>query len=88
MKTRLVRTDDRKEKAGVFVVCFLHTSGQISLYQTPGRCPPHIIGRNVSAVTRGWVGAPNERASFRFRDAVVGFVDRCLSKTQNLAGSS
>ena len=30
----------------------------------------------VNTVTRGWVGAPNERAPFRFHGAVVGFVDR------------
>ena len=49
------------------------------LYQTPGRRPPFITGRVVNTVTRGWVGAPNERAPFRIHDAVVGFVDRCLS---------
>ena len=40
----------------------------------------HVItGCVVNTVTRGWVGAPNERAQFRFHDAVVGFVDRHLS---------
>ena len=39
-------------------------------------------------MTRGWVGAPNERAPFRFHGAVVGFVDRCLSKTRILAASN
>ena len=53
------------------------------LYQTPGRPPPHISGR-VNTVTRGRVGAPNERAPFTFHDAIVGFVDRCLSRTRNL----
>ena len=43
------------------------------LYQTPGRRPPRITGRSVNAGTRGWVGAPNERAPFRFHGAVVGF---------------
>ena len=38
-------------------------------------------------VTRGWVGAPNERAPFRIHDAVVSFVDRYLSRTRNLAAS-
>ena len=37
-------------------------------------------------MTRGRVGAPDERDPFRFHDAVVGFVDRCLSR--NLAASS
>ena len=45
------------------------------LYQTPGRRLPRITGRVVNTVvTRGWVGAPNERAPFRIHDAVVGFV--------------
>ena len=42
----------------------------------------------MNTVTRGWVGAPNERAPFRFHGAVVGFVDRCLSRTRNLAASN
>ena len=71
-----------------FLVCFLYTSGQIFLYQTPGRRPPHITGHVVNAVTRGWVGASNGRAPFRFHDAVFGFVDRCLSRTRNLAASN
>ena len=67
-----------------FVACFLHSSAQMCLYQTPGRRPPRITGRFVNTVARGWVGAPNERAPFRFHGAVVGFVDRCLSRTRNL----
>ena len=58
-------------------------------YQTSGRRPPPITGRVVNTtVTRGWVGAPNERAPFRFRGAVVDFVGRCLSRTRNLAASN
>ena len=68
-----------------FVACFLHSSAQMCLYQTPGLRPPTITGRFVNTVTRGWVGAPNERAPFRFHGAVVGFVDRCMSRTRNLA---
>ena len=47
--------------------------------QTPGRRPPHITGRRVNtAVTLGWVGAPNGRIPFRFYDAVVGLaIDVC-----------
>ena len=71
-----------------FVACFLHSSAQMCLYQTPGRRPPPITGRFVNTVTRGWVGAPNGRAPFRFHGAVVGFVDRCLSRTRNLAASN
>ena len=39
-------------------------------------------------MTKRWVGTPNERTSFRIHDAVVGFVDRCLSRTRNLAAFS
>ena len=51
------------EGSRIVVVCFLHTSGQTFLYQTPGRRPPritvYISGRGVNTVTMGWVGAPN-----------------------------
>ena len=76
------------EGSRIFVACFLHSSAQMCLYQTSGRRPPPITGRFVNTVTRGWVGAPDERAPFRFHGAVAGFVDRCLSRTRNLAASS
>ena len=71
-----------------FVIYFLHTSGQLFFHHTPGQHPPHITGHCVRTVTLGWVGAPNERTSFKVHDAVVGFVDRCLTRTRNLAASS
>ena len=67
------------------VVHFLHSSAQMCSYQTLGRRPPPITGRSVNTVTRGLDGAPNGRAPSRFHGAVVGFVDRCLSRTRNLA---
>ena len=60
----------------------------VFLYQTPGRRPPPITGRFFNTVTKGWVGAPSRRTPFRFHGAVVGFVDRCLSRTRNLAASN
>ena len=71
-----------------FVACFLYSSAQMCLYQTSGRRPPPITGRFVNTVTRGWVGAPNERALLRFHGAVVGFVDRCVSGARNLVASN
>ena len=68
--------------------CFLHSSAYMCLYQTPGRRLPPITGRFVNTVTRGWVGAPSERAPLRFHGAIVGFVHRCLSRTWNIAVSS
>ena len=67
------------EGSRIFVACLVHSSAQMCLYQTPGRRPPPITARFVDTVTRGWVGAPNERAPFRFHGAVVVFADRCLS---------
>ena len=61
------------EGSRIIVACFLHSSAEICLYQTPGQRPTPITGRFVNTVTRGWVGAPNERAPFRFHAAVVDF---------------
>ena len=66
----------------------VHSSAQMCLYQTPGRRPSPVTGCFVNTVTRGWVGPPNGRATFRCHGAVVGFVDRCLSRTRNLAVSN
>ena len=50
------------EGSTIFVACFLHSSAQMCLYQTPGRRPPPITGRFVNTVTEGgWepiTGAP------------------------------
>ena len=92
----VLRSSPKPEKMSIFchrrgieIFCclFLHSSAQMCWYQTPGQCPPRITCRGVNTVTRGWVGAPNERAPFRFHGAVVGFVDRCLSRTRNLSAS-
>ena len=77
-----------REGSRVFVACFLHSSAQTCLYQTPGRRPPRITGSFVKTATRGWVEAPNERAPNSLHGAVVSFVDRCLSRTRNLAASN
>ena len=61
-----------------FVVCFLHTSGHMLWYQTPGRRPPRITGRGVNTVIRGWVGGPNEvpRSEFITQSLVLS-IDGC-----------
>ena len=64
------------------VICFLYASGQMFFLQTPRRRPPHITGLRANSVTLGWVGAPNDRAPFRFHDAIADFSDRCLTSTQ------
>ena len=76
------------EGSRFFVACSLHSSAQMCLCQTPGRRPPPITSRFVNTVTRGWVGAPNERAPFRFHGTLVGYADRRLSRTRNLAASN
>ena len=66
------------EGSRIFVACFLHSSSQMCLYQTPGRRPPPITGRFVDNLTRGRVGAPNERAPFRFTaQSLVLSIDGC-----------
>ena len=68
------------------VLCTL--AANCFFYHTPGQRPPHITGHCVTTMIQAWVGAPNERAPIRSHDAVVGFVDRCLSKARNLAASN
>ena len=77
-------------RRGIEIFCRLFSTHQRPnvLYQTPGQRTPRITGRFVNTVTRGWIGAPNERAPFRFHGAVVAFVDRCVSRTRNLAASN
>ena len=82
----VLRSSPKPEKRSIFChrrrienLCRLFSTQQRpNVYQTPGRRPPPIIGRFVNTVTRGWVGAPNGRAPFRFHGAVVGF---CLLYT-------
>ena len=76
------------EGSKFFVACFVHSSAYMCLYQMPGRSSPPITGRFVNTLTRGWVRAPNGRAPSRFHGAAVGFVERCLPRTQNLAASN
>ena len=47
----------------------------------------HVSPAVVRKLTSGCVGAPFERAPFRFTTAVVGLVDRCLSRIRTLAAS-
>ena len=76
------------EGSRIVDVCFLHISAQRCFYQARSRRPPRTTGRVVNTVTRGLVGVPNERVPFRFRDAVVGFLDRCQSRTRSLAAAN
>ena len=64
------------EESRVFIVWIPHTSCQICFKQTPGPPTPHITGRSVRTVTLVWIGASNERASFRVRGVIVGCVDQ------------
>ena len=49
------------ERSRIFVVCFVHTCGQMFFSRKPGQRPSHITGRRVDTVTLGWIGAPNEQ---------------------------
>ena len=68
------------EESRFVVVCLAQTSAKMVFYQTPGRPAPHTTDRGVSTVTLGWVGALNQRITFRFHDGIVGLVDRCLPR--------
>ena len=64
-----------------FVVCFLHTSGHfVFLRRLAG--VHHISPVVLWTLSLGWVGAPNEHATFRVRDAVIDFVDQCLTRSR------
>ena len=56
----------------IFIICLVHTSGQLFFYHKPGQRPPHVTGHCVNAVTLGWVRAPDERPLCRIHDAVAG----------------
>ena len=71
----------------IFVFCFAHTSGQL-FFSMRLASPPHDTGHCVKTVTLRWVRAPNDRTPLRIHDAVVSFVERCVSRTRNLAASS
>ena len=43
----------RQEGSRFFGTCFLYSSAQTCLYQTPAWRPPRITGRFVNTVTRG-----------------------------------
>ena len=49
--------------------------------QTPGRPPSHITGRHVNTVSLRSVGARSQHTPFGVRDAVIGFVDQCLTRS-------
>ena len=49
----------RWETIESFGLSFLHTSRQYVFYEKPGRRPPKITGRRVSAVHQWGVRAPN-----------------------------
>ena len=68
------------EGSRFFVVCFISAAKR---FPSDACWPsPHITGLRVETVTLGCVGAPTERAPFRFRHAVSVFADRCLTRTR------
>ena len=71
------------EGSRFLVVCFYTRAAKSFFSQTPGRRPTHVTGRHLNTVVfLGWVQAPNERAPFRVHDAVIVFVDQCLTRSQ------
>ena len=81
---KLEKMSDFCHRRGIEIcsrLCSVHQRPNV-FSQTPGRRRPHITGLRVNSVTLGWVGAPNERALFRFHDAIAVFADRCLTRTR------
>lgn len=70
--------------------CGLFISKSDPIYYLSGAWPaPGAYHRHSgNSMTLGWIGAPIDHAPFRFRDAVVVFFDRSLSRTRNLAAST
>ena len=66
-------------RRGIEIFCRLFSTQQRPnvFVSEASRRPPPITRRFVNTVTRGWVGAPNGRATFTFHGAVVVFVARC-----------
>ena len=48
-----------RDGSRIFVICLVHTSGQLFLYHTPGQRPPHVTGLCLNTV-----GARDERTFY------------------------
>ena len=85
--TGVLRSSPKPDKMSCFLPWERDRDFLSVVFYTPAAkcfCTRHLVGRVVNTVTRGWIGAPNERAPFRIHDAVVGF-DWWLPRTRNLA---
>ena len=88
-----VRSSPKPEKGSVFrhrrgidSFCRLFSTHQWpNVFVSDAWPAPAMYHRPWCQLTRAWVGAPNERTSFRYHDVVVDFVDRCLSRTMILS---
>ena len=89
----VVRSSPKPEKGSVFrhrrgidSFCRLFSTHQWpNVFVSDAWPAPAMYHRPWCQLTRAWVGAPNERTSFRYHDVVVDFVDRCLSRTMILS---
>ena len=74
----------RVERSTICAVCFPPTARwQVFLHQTPCRRPARITARFVNTVTRGWVGAPNERLPFRTHNLAASTSSPRMRKIYN-----
>ena len=73
-KTEKLSIFCHRRRIEIFCHLFSHHWPNVSS-QAPGRRPPHITGLRVNSVTLEWIGAPDERAPFRFHDAIAVFAD-------------
>ena len=89
----VLRSSPKPEKSSTF--CHRRDRHFLSpVFYTPAAnffCIRRLAGARYISPTVVWtlrVGASNECAPFRFHGVVVGFSDRRLSRTRNLAGSN
>ena len=77
-------------RRGIVIFCRLFSTQQRPNALVSDAWPaPATSHRSLCEHCNQGVGrSPKERAPFRFHGAVVGFVDRCLSRTRNLAASN
>ena len=67
---------ERRYRVNISV--FYTTAASFFQQKMPDRGPPQITDRRVSTVHQGRVGAPNELATLKVHDAIVGFVERSM----------
>ena len=78
------RLFEQSERNRALFLSVFYTPAAKCCYQTVGRHPPHMTGHLANIVTLYRVGRSPSRACL-VRGVIVILVDRCLSRSRNLA---